>query len=249
MGELSFAAAVPVGAWHEDLPRALSSLKDQGAPLEVALLDASGDPRVAAAADESGLAFAYRRHGRDDGQAAAIAEGWARTRSDLVFWLNADDRLTPGALGRVGREFAADPEADVVFGGSVFVGPGDVRIGVHDQVAEVSPLLLRSNVISQPSCFARRCAVESVGGLDQRLHYVMDWDLWVRLYAAGARFRRVEDTLSLVFMGAGTKTAHLTPRRLSEVFHLVRRNAGLWSALKSTLAVSTGTLGRRWSQA
>ena len=88
--------------------------------------------------------------------------------------------------------------------------------------------------------------MESVGGLDRRLHYVMDWDLWVRLYASGARFRRVEDTLSLVFMGAGTKTARLSPQRLSEVFHLVRRNAGLWSAFKSTLAVYTGTLGKRW---
>lgn len=242
---LTFAAAVPVGAWHEALPRALASLARQDVQLEIALLDASCDPRVVEAADESGLSFAYRRHGPDDGQSAAIMEGWSRTRSDVVFWLNADDRLTTGALHRVAQTFLACPSADLVFGGSHFVNAAGERVGYHEQVADISPLLLRSNVISQPSCFARRACVDQVGGVNPNLHYVMDWDLWVRLYAAGARFVRIEDMLSEVFMGDGTKTADLTPRRLAEIFSLVRRHAGVWSALKSTLATYSETLVRR----
>jgi hypothetical protein len=242
---MSFAVAVPVGAWHECLPLALASLASQAVPLEIALLDASGDARVDEAADASGLTFNYRRHGRDEGQASAIAEGWSRTCSDLVFWLNADDRLTAEALARVSRVFRDNPNTDVVFGGSDFIGPHGVHLGSHGQVAEVSRLLLRSNVISQPSCFARRSAVEAVGGLNRELHYVMDWDLWVRLYAQGAKFRKVPDTLSEVFMGAGTKTAELNLRRMAEVFALVRRNAGPWAAIKSTLAMSAETLARQ----
>ena len=89
--------------------------------------------------------------------------------------------------------------------------------------------------------------MEKVGGLDGDLHYVMDWDLWVRLYRDGARFERLGDTLSAVYMGEGTKTGHVAPARLTEVFNLVNRNAGLWPATKSTLALIAHTLHSRWS--
>lgn len=244
---VNFAAAVPVGAWHDFLPSTFESLASQNIPLQVALLDASNDPRVAAAADASGIKFIYRRHGSDVGQSDAIKEGWRHTDADVVFWLNSDDRLLPGALALVSAAFQSEPGPDVVYGGSDFIDALGRRIGSHDQVEDISALLLRSNIISQPSCFARRAAVEQVGGLDGSLHYVMDWDLWVRLYRDGARFVRVDETLSAVYMGEGTKTEHVAPDRLSEVFNLVHRNAGLWPATKSTLALIAHTLHSRWS--
>lgn len=244
---LRFACAVPVGGWHPFLPAALASLAQQSEPLEVALLDASGDPRVAKAADAAGLNFAYRRSSPDAGQAAAIAEGWRETRGDIVFWLNADDRLLPDALRRVSAAFQAPEAPDVVFGGSEFINAlGDVT-GRHDQVADATDLLLRSNTISQPSCFVRRKAVDEVGGLNESLHYVMDWDLWVRLYRAGATFMQVKEALSAVYMGQDTKTGGLGPRRLFEVCALVNRNAGPWAAFKSTVSLAGNTLNHRRS--
>jgi hypothetical protein len=41
-----FAFSVPVGTWHPFLAASFASLKAQGPGLAVALLDASGDPRV-----------------------------------------------------------------------------------------------------------------------------------------------------------------------------------------------------------
>jgi GT2 family glycosyltransferase len=233
-----FAIAMPVGAWHPLLPAALDSLACQDTCVEIAFLDASGDPRVAAAADASGLDFTYRRTGPDKGQAAAIAEGWARTRAPILGWLNADDLLVPGALAAVSQAFDADSDAGVVHGGSDFIDEAGHVIGVHDHVAEAGPLLYRSNLISQPSCFARRSSVEAAGGIDETLVYTMDWELWVRLYAKGVRFARIDRTLSHVYMGSGTKTAEVTPRRLTEIARLVNRHAGPWSALKSTLSVA-----------
>lgn len=242
---LKFACAVPVGAWHDLLPKTFESLAHQSEPLEVALLDASRDPRVAEAADASGIKFAYRRSGPDSGQAAAIAEGWRETRADIVFWLNADDRLTRDALSLVAEAYASSEPPDVVFGNSDFIDKTGAVSGYHDQVADATDLLLRSNTISQPSCFARREAVQSAGGVDESLHYVMDWDLWTRLYLSGARFHRLEHTLSQVYMGDDTKTGLVSRRRLLEVFALVDRNAGSWAALKSTLSLCAETLVRR----
>lgn len=244
---LRFACAVPVGSWHPLLPETLASLKDQDAWLDVAFLDASGDPRVAEAADASGLSFAYRREGPDAGQAAAIGEGWRETSGDVVFWLNADDQLTPGALARVEAAFRSRAAPDLVFGASRFIDAAGVVTGTHVQVRDAGALLLRSNTISQPSCFVRRAAVDQVGGVDETLHYVMDWDLWVRLYIAGARFMRIEETLSAVYMGERTKTGVLNAQRLGEIFALVNANAGAWAALKSTASLVRETLSRRWS--
>lgn len=243
---LRFACAIPVGGWHPFLPAALESLAEQSVPLEVALLDASGDDRVAMAADTAGVNFTYRRSGPDAGQAAAIAEGWRETGGEIVFWLNADDRLLPGVLSQVAAAFQASEPPDVVFGGSQFINArGDVT-GRHEQVADATDLLLRSNTISQPSCFVRRKAVDQVGGLNESLHYVMDWDLWVRLYRAGATFVQVNEALSAVYMGQDTKTGGLAPRRLFEVCALVNRNAGPWAALKSTVSLAGNTLHHRW---
>lgn len=241
---VKFACAVPVGAWHNLLPATLQSLTKQREPLEVALLDASGDPRVEEAGNDCGIEFAYRRTGPDAGQSAAIAEGWQETSSDVLFWLNGDDQLTPNALTTV-RELFQAGSPDIVFGQSDFIDARGQRFGRHEQVAETSALLLRSNTISQPSCFARRSAIDAIGGINESLQYVMDWDLWTRLYQAKFEFHHTDAILSSVYMGPETKTNQVSPGRLGEVFRLVNRNVGAWSAVKSTAALALETLRQR----
>ncbi|MCW5724821.1 MAG: glycosyltransferase [Maricaulaceae bacterium] len=228
-----FCIAVPVGDWHPGLAATLRSLKLQNAIVHVSLCDASGGPRVSRDADASGIKFAYRRHGADNGQAAAIAEAWREAPGDIVSWLNADDVLMPGALAEAAAAFAADPDLDVFCGHSTVIDARGATTGLHPAVRPPGDLLLRSCIISQPSCFVRRRAVEAVGGLDDSLHYTMDWDLWTRLYRAGARFRMTETVLSAVLLNAGTKTASMPPQRLAEIWRIVRPAAGRFAALKS----------------
>jgi len=242
---LTFAVSIPIGAWRPSIVQTFASLKAQTVSLNIALLDASGDQRIAEAAEASGLIFTYRRHGPDRSQSAAIDEGWREIPGDVLFWLNDDDQLQPGALEQVQTLLQADAEIDAVYAHSDFVNGKDQPHGSHDQVEAVSDLLYRSNIISQPSCFVRRAAIEAVGGLNPDLHYVMDWDLWVRLYADGARFHYMPKILSRVCMGERTKTGGITFRRLWEVFTLVNTHAGPWSACKSTLALAAHTLNER----
>ncbi|MEE2525876.1 glycosyltransferase [Hyphobacterium sp. HN65] len=235
---INFSVALPIGCWHPLLPKMLSSIKFQNVELEIALMDSSGDPRVAHTISESGLDFAYHHEGPDKGQADAIATGWAKTRGDVVFWLNADDQLMPEALNVAAAAFNADRDLAVFYGGSKFVDIDGIVTGHHDQVADASDLIYRSNIVSQPSCFVRRNWVDLVGGLNRSLHYTMDWDLWVRLYAAGAPFQRTPAMLSQVYMGEGTKTSKINFGRLNEIARLVNRYAGPINALKSVMAVA-----------
>lgn len=219
-----FAIAIPVGAWHDSLSATFESLAIQDPKPDVALLDASGDPRVATLADSFAGLFSYRRHGPDAGQTAAIAEGWAALEGDVLNWLNMDDALMPGALAAVARAFEENPEADIVYGHSTVLDEEGALRGAHPAVdpARLDDLP-RDCVISQPSCFTRRHAVERAGGLNDHFHYVMDWDLWTRLYRTGAKFHYIDAYLSQVVWAKQTKTADFNLRKLGEMFEIVGR--------------------------
>lgn len=242
----SVAISMPIGGWHPFLPTVLKSLTLQGVPIELAILDASNDPRVAEAVAAAGLPLAYHRVGPDGGQTEAIGEGWSNTRSPFVTWLNADDILMPGAL-RVLSDALEQQKADVAFGESTILDTHGATIGLHGQVTDVDDLLYRSNCISQPSSLVRRAAVDAIGGLDTSLHYTMDWDLWQRLYANNARFHRLDGVYSAVFWGDGTKTSKVIPQRLAELFRLTARFAGNFAAAKTVLSavLQTKSLTRR----
>lgn len=221
----SFAISMPIGAWHPFLPSALESLKAQDVPLNVAFLDASGDPRVKAFADENDDWLAYRRHGPDNGQSDAIIEGWENTQSEWLGWLNADDILMPGALEAVVSQLTEKPETDIIYGHSSIIDESGAMTGYHFSVEPPGPRLLESGIVSQPSCFFRREAYENVGGLNRDLHYVMDWDLWIRLYKDGAKFQFIDDVLSMVLWAADTKTASWNDARRKEIKTLISEHA------------------------
>jgi hypothetical protein len=237
-GASRLGVAVPVGAWDERLPAALRSIVSLG-EARVALLDASADPRVAEAADASGLVFSYRRHGPDSGQSAAIQEGWDNLPdADILCWLNADDLLFADGVAEALEAFEADPDLDVHYSESTIIDAQGSTVGVHPQVLDDPALLLKACTISQPSCFVRRSAVEAVGGVDPDLEYTMDWDLWARLYLAGRRFRKGRGFASAVFWGAGTKTSQFNAARVSEIIRLTARLSGPLQALKALYGLS-----------
>lgn len=235
----SFSIAIPIGGWHPFFPAALRSLAIQEPRPNIAVMNSTKDARINRALDESGLDFTYRRDGPDDGQSAAIMEGWINTDSAYLGWLNVDDILLPGALKAAEAALDASAGSAAVYGGTVILDSFRRVIGAHSQVEPISDVFVRSNPISQPSCFFRRSAVERIGGLDTRLHYVMDWDLWVRLVEAGEHLEPIDEIWSAVFWGPKTKTSTFSSSRMREIFNLSQPRAGTFNALKTLLGVCT----------
>jgi len=223
----SVAVSIPVHAWTPHFRAVLGSLKIQTVPLEIAVMMTQEDPRILEDLENSGLEFQYTRTGPDAGQAAAIAEGWAKTHSPILAWLNTDDTLTGDILPEVVSAFEQDANLDVFYGQSTVSDEGGTIWGQHPAVEPLSPLLRRTNIISQPSCFFRRQAVEAIGGINPKLHYTMDWDLWLRLYEEGSKFKFSEHVLSNVTWAAETKTASLNLQRLVEFGKILRRTQPL----------------------
>ena len=233
--EIGFAISVPIGGYHPLLRDCLRSLAIQTPRPQIAALDASGDPKVAAVLDEFADIIAYRRAGPDGGQSDAIIEGWENVAGDVLGWLNADDALYPGALAEAAAHFRSRPETDVFYGHTVIIDDDDIIKGYHWAVEPPSERILSGGIISQPSCFFKRRKLNEIGGLDRDLHYTMDWDLWVRFWRAGADFQFTENTLSRVLWSREAKTGGFNRARRRELERIIGANANFIQRVKSRL--------------
>ena len=132
----------------------------------------------------------------DGGQAAAIDTGFARCSGDILFWINSDDVIAPGAMARVRRAFADHPEWDVLTGYSVFLDETG-RVTRVNQIGGESRFWLKRGIlhVCQQTCYFRRSLYERVGGIDRELHCMLDTELWLRFFAAGARWGHIPAVL------------------------------------------------------
>lgn len=162
----------------------------------------------------------------DRGQAHAVNKGIAATTAPLIGWLNSDDVYYPGALRTALTAFESQPEADVAYGNAV-------HIDEHDEVIEPYPTeefdaarLLEVCFLCQPATFFRRTVVERFGGLDESLHYSMDYEYWIRLSQAGARFEKVDELLAGSRMYPDNKTLGARVPVHAEINDMLRRVLG-----------------------
>jgi glycosyltransferase involved in cell wall biosynthesis len=120
------------------------------------------------------------------GLAAARNAGFAVCRGELVVFLDADDRLLPGALETGMRKLTAHPAAGFVAGFSRVISrdgtaqPTDQPKPPGDEEPYVQ--LLRRNRIRNPATVMfRRAAVERAGGFSSGVDACADYDLYLRI--------------------------------------------------------------------
>jgi glycosyltransferase involved in cell wall biosynthesis len=126
----------------------------------------------------------------DKGQTHAINKGLRMATGDIVAYLNADDLLLPDSLLKVARAFMDNPNVLWVTGKCRIISDNDREIRRWLTAYKNFWLRIRSHsvflvmdYISQPATFWRADALTRLGFLDESLHYVMDYDYWLRLYA------------------------------------------------------------------
>tara|TARA_R110000868_G_scaffold43693_3_gene146713 strand:- start:9134 stop:10201 length:1068 start_codon:yes stop_codon:yes gene_type:complete len=221
---LRYVFSVPIGPGKQPrLAQTLASLQAQPFEVRVAICHAGPEEEIAEALAPFRHLIAYERHAEDAGQSAAINEGWLALEGDVYGWLNADDALAPNALSQVNDLFSAHAPVDVVCGQSITLDAHDHFTGLHPAVRMPDNDLFRSNTISQPSCFVRREALFAQNLIREDLHYVMDWDLWVRLMSAGRQFVFTPSVLSSTLWDTDTKTAKFNLTRINEIRGVVMR--------------------------
>jgi hypothetical protein len=167
----------------------------------------------------------------DLGQSHAINKGMVLAKGQIVSWLNSDDRLVPGAIGKAVAALTANPGAAMLYGeGELLAESGEV-MGRFEATRpfDLWTLIHVWDYIMQPTVFMRTERFHAVGGLDESLHYGMDWDLWIRL-ACRWPVVYVPDVLAQSREYRRTKTASGGWRRFRELRSiLARHGAPGWS--------------------
>ena len=221
---LSFAVVTPNLNQSHFLGTALESLKYQPVPFKLAVMDGGSTDNFRGVVEKYSDIITYLKSERDEGQAAAIKEGKNIISGDIVAWLNADDYYFPGALGKVAAYFEKNPELDVLYGDAVHVSPEGSFLSYFPAIQEFNANdLTRTCFICQPACFVRRSAYERLRGVNADLTYTMDWDLWCRLSASGAKFCYFHEVLAAVRYYPGTKTLSRNWKRYMEIWRIEKK--------------------------
>ena len=130
----------------------------------------------------------------NQGVARARNNGWRRAETPYVLFLDADDRLVPGALALLRAPLEADPTLGFAYGRMRFFGDweGELRFPPYDPYA----LLYRHTI--GLSALVRRQLLEDTGGFDPEFRQFEDWELWVNALAHGWRGLQV-DTVTVEY--------------------------------------------------
>ncbi len=248
-----FSCVIPVKGDRPFFGEAVDSLKAQGLgdDLEIIVQDADIEP--------------------DAGQSDALNKGFAKARGEWLFWLNADDVLLPGALGKVRdfvdrvdggigsrkerRERKDDSRVDRVdwiAGDTVYIDEQGKVIEVRTDAKWRSWFGTRLSVwTGGPSSFFRRELWEKCGGFDVELKYTMDIDLWTRWAKAGERFVGLGDYLWGFRMHEESKTGsgRFAAEQAKELSAINARygvsTMGFWRNLTRVASLLDGTWSKR----
>lgn len=128
-------------------------------------------------------------------------QGLARARNHLlalaagtyVCALDADDRVHPQYFAKALAAFDDDPGLTFVASGVRMFG-AEERIWQHSQ-CDLPTLLAEDTVMT--AALTRRDVVVGLGGYDEQMPAAgdEDWDLWIRIVAAGHRGRILQEVL------------------------------------------------------
>lgn len=223
---LSISVVTPSFNQGSFIGRTLQSVADQSRPaLEHVVYDA---------ASRDGTVEVLRAFGPrvrwvsepDRGQAHAVNKGIAATSGEIVAWINSDDVYLPGAFERAARFLEDHPEVDVVYGDADHIDADDRVIEPYPTAPFDRALLYHQCFICQPAAFFRRRCIAAYGALDERLHYCMDYEYWLRLARAGARFAYLPEKLAGSRLHPQTKTLGSRAAVQREINDMFRRMLG-----------------------
>jgi glycosyltransferase involved in cell wall biosynthesis len=185
-GGFEVSVVIPTrGRWPLLKQTLVAALAQEGVSHEVLVVDDGSRDETAVELGEVGdERLRTVRHERPRGVAVARNRGIAEARGEWVAFLDDDDLWSPHKL-RNQLDVSAVASADFAYSAVVAV---DKHIRVTRALPFPSPdellrLELRQNAVPAggSNVIVRADLLRRLGGFDERLYHLADWDLWVRL--------------------------------------------------------------------
>ncbi|MCX5957503.1 MAG: glycosyltransferase family 2 protein [Cyanobacteria bacterium] len=235
---LRFSVVIPTLNQAETIEDTLLSLIHQNYPdLEIIVADGGSSDGTAAILNRYREQLSAVLPGPDTGQSNAINKGFARASGDIFFWLNSDDYLLPDTLWRVAACFQADAGLEFA------VGAGDVISLDHHFLRHIPPLPMdeatmmnwkNDQWVMQQCCFWTKNLWQNVGGVDEQLHLLMDYDLWFR-FSRNTKAAMIEEKLAVMRYYPEAKTVKQRSKTSEELAYVYAKN-GAFTSLREQVA-------------
>jgi glycosyltransferase involved in cell wall biosynthesis len=167
-----------------------AALRQQDVELEVVIVDdGSTEPMPARLPGLDDPRLCVIRHETPRGVAQARNTGLHEARGEWIAFLDDDDVWSPHKLRRQ-LDAAGTVSAGFAYAGAVWVDENLQLVRGHAPPAAetLAQALLRWNVLwgGGSNVLARTQVVRSLGGFDEQLFQLADWDLWIRLALASS---------------------------------------------------------------
>ncbi|MHB1220390.1 MAG: glycosyltransferase family 2 protein [Gammaproteobacteria bacterium] len=181
--------------------------------------------------------------GPDKGQAHAVNKAIKQTSGEYIGWLNSDDIYYPGTLKKVADFFDQHPDVDIVYGKADQINDEDKIFKAYPSEPFNFARLKMHCFLSQPATFMRRSVINKYGLLNEKLNFCMDYEYWLRLAKAKAKFAYLPEILAGARIYADTKSSRCYLQAHLEALHMLNEVLGsvpsIWIVNYSTAKVKT----------
>lgn len=224
MAASRISVVVPSYNQGQYLNSTLASVIEQGYPnLELIVMDGGSTDNSLDVIHAYEPYISYWRSERDNGQTAALVEGFSRSTGDIQCWLNSDDLHFSYTLHEVAEYFDQKPDVDAVYGNTVWIDAQGNELRKHREIGFNRFIWTYTyNYIPGMSMFWRRGIYEKAGGLDSSFNLAMDADLWIRMSDIG-RIMHVRRFWSKMRFYPEQKNVRLRERSNEEDLRIRRR--------------------------
>jgi glycosyltransferase involved in cell wall biosynthesis len=154
----------------------------------------------------------------DSGQSEALNKGFRLAKGEIIGWLNSDDCYQPNCFEHVARAFNNHPEIDILYGDYCLINESGEVLKIRREI-EFNAFILRYHCvlyIPTTATFFRRRVFDENNWLDEKLHYAMDLEFFIRLSKRGYRFMHLSKVLADFRLQPTSKTCTSPDKQRAE---------------------------------
>ncbi len=253
MNTPSVSVVLPTYNRAHTLPRAIASVLAQDArDLELLVVDdGSTDDTRQVVGGINDPRLRYLQRPRNGGPAAARNTGLAHARGEYIAFQDSDDEWLPLKLNKqLAALRQAPPDIGLVLCGqlrwdtrNLCYLPDRTRTGARQ--GQLREEILRSNFALTPSWLVRRAVFDAIGGFDETLPMLEDWE-WLIRYNERCPALLLDEPLMMVWESADS-ISHNHEKYILALSTIIQRHAPALAADPKSLANLHYVLGKKYA--